>query len=889
MFNQYPRCRSRVYPPSSIENVDDRTRAEYIDRCKKLPKASLKLNHVFGSSGSPGSVISINVENQQSNLIAFSASAVVVVVNVSNRIDREEKKSKHSQNIFALHSDEVTCLCTRTNLIASSELGFTPKVMVWNATTFELVGPVVSLMERSVSCQTMAFVNSQLLAAMTNDQNHSIAIIAYKSGTILCNARSGPSLTYGIMVQKKLQFDSIKCKSLISFGKRHLRFWVFDQNENKITSSTKSTSSDVLCGAIVEEYKCVIAGQGNGTITFWIQNIKKAEDNRGEGGEESFELTTRATLISTYGPIGDGSTPVTSLCVCPRLSASPSATASPSSEFTEKNTIIFASGQSDGCLMIHATRLQKSENGSNIIVSKLIKIPTGEWGRSLNVHHRALTSIMFNWNIWSRTKTNVEPKRRKARKISMGEGGRGSVGKSAFMKKSLMKKMQTQNAFMPRPPPATRGDDSSSSKMEIKEPLLVVGTAGGSIFVVSSKEEPSLQINPTSRWSGGIQATCHQHSHGGSVECCEQVDSNHIVSAGRDGMLRIWSINPDKDRRCRAATGLPGMGVCVAVQNLQDDLSNDYAHQRACYVGLADGRVVQVKLHYVSPENQRKMNAKAELARRQSKKKVNVSSSVGSEILPDSFPEWNLCVVNMVNVQNPNGQEMETLQCMSISPDGKVLAVGSRDNNIYLIDITSNEKMQLVKMLTGPSSFLLTIDWSMDGNYIQTNDGSREILYFHIKPKAAKGSSNASSKTSFGAASYVCSRDVSGSKQASSASSMRDVKWDRWTSIFGWPVSGIWAGTSDATDINTTCRGGGEGEEESTLLIAGDDMRNVRLYNWPSLPGAEYVNYQGHHSHVMAVRFCRRLDSTRGLNQWYVISAGGLDKCVFLWSVIEGE
>ena len=72
-------------------------------------------------------------------------------------------------------------------------------------------------------------------------------------------------------------------------------------------------------------------------------------------------------------------------------------------------------------------------------------------------------------------------------------------------------------------------------------------------------------------------------------------------------------------------------------------------------------------------------------------------------------------------------------------------------------------------------------------------------------------------------------------------------------------------------------------------MIAGDDMRNVRLYNWPSLPGAEYVNYQGHHSHVMAVRFCRRLDSTRGLNQWYVISAGGLDKCVFLWSVIEGE
>ena len=35
-------------------------------------------------------------------------------------------------------------------------------------------------------------------------------------------------------------------------------------------------------------------------------------------------------------------------------------------------------------------------------------------------------------------------------------------------------------------------------------------------------------------------------------------------------------------------------------------------------------------------------------------------------------------------------------------------------------------------MLTGSSSFLLTIDWSLDGSLLQTNDANREILYWKI-------------------------------------------------------------------------------------------------------------------------------------------------------------
>ena len=40
---------------------------------------------------------------------------------------------------------------------------------------------------------------------------------------------------------------------------------------------------------------------------------------------------------------------------------------------------------------------------------------------------------------------------------------------------------------------------------------------------------------------------------------------------------------------------------------------------------------------------------------------------------------------------------------------------------------------------------------------------------------------------------------------------------------------GIWENTSDATDVNSTCAMDG-------LLVTGDDMRTVRMYNFPCLP-----------------------------------------------------
>ena len=528
-------------------------------------------------------------------------------------------------------------------------------------------------------------------------------------------------------------------------------------------------------------------------------------------------------------------------------------------EWNERNTEIFATGQSDGAVMLHAARIEKKK----LVVSKLLSVHTSSWSGTMSAKQIGITNLCFHWNVWDRTnKTEISPLQRRPRKISMGTKGKGSIGKSAFMSKNVMKhKKKTGMLTTPVPPKQFKQQEETPP-----EPLLVVGTGGGSIFIISPKESSGIVSDRTVRWKSGIDVEYRHHSHGGVVECCEPLsDGRHVVSASRDGTLRVWSIDSNRDRRCRAMVGLPGLGVCVA-PHISVDVLLDSQNTKFVYVGTSEGQVVKVDLHYVSKEEQKVKEAE-EMRRRQRRQGKEGGRGGGGSSLRGNDLSWSLCVVDVVDVQNPNGQAMETIQCMSMRPTGGLIAAGSRDNNVYLIGTTTSNSndnsiqgMVVLKMMTGSSSFVQTIDWSLDGTLLQTNDANREILYWKVPSNLLN---------------VVKSKQVPAAKDI-----IRDVVWSRWTCLFGWGVSGIWAGTSDATDVNTACRGGKRGD----LLVTGDDFRCVRLYTYPCLPGAQEIKYRGHHSHVMSVRFCQNVN-----NDWCLVSAGGLDRCIFLWKVIEDE
>jgi WD40 repeat protein len=87
---------------------------------------------------------------------------------------------------------------------------------------------------------------------------------------------------------------------------------------------------------------------------------------------------------------------------------------------------------------------------------------------------------------------------------------------------------------------------------------------------------------------------------------------------------------------------------------------------------------------------------------------------------------------------------LEWIECMSYSPDNTMLAVGSHDNNIYIFDAT--KKYKLKEKLTGHSSFITCLDWSQGSDWIRSNCGAYELLFFTIAKgkwkREPKGASN---------------------------------------------------------------------------------------------------------------------------------------------------
>jgi WD40 repeat protein len=325
--------------------------------------------------------------------------------------------------------------------------------------------------------------------------------------------------------------------------------------------------------------------------------------------------------------------------------------------------------------------------------------------------------------------------------------------------------------------------------LDLHRDNILVGTRDGSITEIKSDGTKTVLMeshNDGEVWGLAVDST-----------------NNLVVSAGDDNQIKVWSIQQRKSiatgvidekkgpqrkagygASTLATTGTNQQARSVALNNLNGHVA----------IGLNDGRVsIRTSVKAINNEVKSITDAK----------------------------EW--------------------IEVIHYSPDNSKLAVGSHDNFVYIYDVSQG--YNLLHKLSGHSSFITGLDWSVDGSALHTTCGAYELLFWDVN---------------------------TGKQETAGATKFADEEWFEWSLKLGWPVKGIFGGVVDYTHINRVHR-----SPTKNLVATGNDWGLVEVFGFPNSEGAKSAAFRGHSEHVMNVKWHAQGN--------YIFSAGGYDQAIIQW------
>jgi microtubule-associated protein-like 6 len=196
-------------------------------------------------------------------------------------------------------------------------------------------------------------------------------------------------------------------------------------------------------------------------------------------------------------------------------------------------------------------------------------------------------------------------------------------------------------------------------------------------------------------------------------------------------------------------------------------------------------------------------------------------------------------------VEHEGRDSREWITDAKYSPDGKMLALSSNDNLIYLYN--ADDGYPLISKCEKHSASVRHVDFTKNGAYLQSNCTAFELLYFN---------------TSDGVVIF-------------NPSNLKDEQWASWTCTLGWPVQGVWEDSADGS-ADATCVHKANSHD---VVAVGREGGAIKLFQWPALvKRAGAVDGFGYSSAVGNVRFLaddKRLITisrdSRTICQWKVI------------------
>uniref|UniRef100_A0A671XXX1 Echinoderm microtubule-associated protein-like 4 n=1 Tax=Sparus aurata TaxID=8175 RepID=A0A671XXX1_SPAAU len=397
---------------------------------------------------------------------------------------------------------------------------------------------------------------------------------------------------------------------------------------------------------------------------------------------------------------------------------------------------------------------------------------------------------------------------------------------------------------------------------------ILTGDSGGILLVWTR----STAETPTGKGPRAFQISRQVKGHEGSVFCmCEMRSGTLLTGGGKDRKIILWDHElradrdievPDQYGTIRAVSegkgdeflvgtsrnfilrGTFNDGFLVEVQGHTDELWGLASHpSREMFLTCAQDRLVCV-WNAVDHSLQWTLSLPQEHGHCADFHPSGAVVAIGTH-----SGKWYVLDAETTDLVAIHTDGNEQLSVMRFSEDGSLLAVGSHDNFIYLYNVSDRgRKYSRYGKCTGHSSYITHLDWSPDNNFIMSNSGDYEILYWDVP---------------------------NGCKLIRNRSECKDINWATYTCVLGYHVFGVWPEGSDGTDINALIR-----SHNRKVIALADDFCKVHLFAYPcSTPKAPSHKYSAHSSHVTNVSFLYK-DS-------HLISTGGKDTSIMQWRLVE--
>uniref|UniRef100_A0A8W7MU68 Doublecortin domain-containing protein n=1 Tax=Anopheles arabiensis TaxID=7173 RepID=A0A8W7MU68_ANOAR len=246
------------------------------------------------------------------------------------------------------------------------------------------------------------------------------------------------------------------------------------------------------------------------------------------------------------------------------------------------------------------------------------------------------------------------------------------------------------------------------------------------------------------------------------------------------------------------------------------------------------------------------------------RQKLIWTTSVGYEIIALAFHPYGAALAagssegHLIVINAENGATMLTirvcgspLNAVEFNQVGDMIAIGSQNGSIYLFRVSRDGfSYKKINKIRG-SQPLTHLDWSSEGNFLQSVTVDFDLLFWDVKSLSPEKSPIA----------------------------MKDVKWMTSNCTVGFLVAGLWNNryypAPSNTIITTTARTAAQ-----DLVAAGDADGYLRLFRYPCItPRAEFTEAKVYSGTLAAVKFLYGNHS--------LVTVGGTDASLMIWELTE--